>query len=213
MNQNDGRITFKVPATWRTGTEYSKETYEKKRRLYDGKKRFVEAHGVIPYKHTVELSNMGCDLHMYPESFRDGKWESDDIWSPSRWMDEDGGEEIQVAYERQFYQGRYYLLFGVIAGVRNPTYQVCEPKLKIPDDCDHRIKNEYESWGINAHTPSYLTVKELEDVLSSVNAGIIVCEADHVEALNSVRLIIEEWIEKLKSYKGSDHRVVFWFDN
>jgi hypothetical protein len=62
------------------------------------------------------------------------------------------------------YNNRNYTLFAILANVRNygaSTY-IDDPRGIPPDACKETIKN-YEYWGIDAHSASYFTLKELMD--------------------------------------------------
>jgi hypothetical protein len=103
---------------------------------------------------------MGCDIHMYLEKKIDGKWAS----AVPITKDKEGWFEINR--EDRIYHDRNYLLFSVLAGVREPIPGVWQ-KYKVkgfPKDADPMIKKIYKRWGSDAHTASHLTLKELEEV-------------------------------------------------
>ncbi len=69
------------------------------------------------------------------------------------------------------YDTRSYDLFGILADVRNGSgfggcdlgdgfIPIVEPR-GVPDDASPAFKEEVESWGGNAHSTSWITVKEL----------------------------------------------------
>ena len=103
---------------------------------------------------------MGCDIHMYLEKKVDGKWVSADPIT----KDKEGWFEINR--EDRIYHDRNYLLFSVLAGVREPlpgVWQKYEVK-GFPDDADPLLCKVYEQWGEDAHTASHLTLKDLQAV-------------------------------------------------
>lgn len=88
---------------------------------------------------------MGCDIHCYAEIKKNNKW-----------------EEVDFGYE--IYDGRNYFLFSVLAGVRNKykIRPIKEPR-GLPDDVCNSIKKGSEDWGIDGHSHSWYTLKELCD--------------------------------------------------
>ena len=97
---------------------------------------------------------MGCDIHIHCE-YRDddGIWHNCDnhIW------DEDN-EEFVV---EDIYWGRNYDLFGILAGVRSREYPMISPPRGIPHDISAKTKEFADMWRGDAHSYSYVTMKEL----------------------------------------------------
>jgi hypothetical protein len=103
---------------------------------------------------------MGCDIHMYLEKKVNGKWVSADP------ITKVGDGLLDVDHRHRVYTGRNYLLFSVLAGVREPIPGLWQ-KYKVkgfPEDADPMIKKIYKRWGGDAHTASHLTLKELKEV-------------------------------------------------
>lgn len=111
---------------------------------------------------------MGCDIHLFVEAKKDGKWESADSWE----LDGDyEPPEFKVPYGKRFYDGRNYNLFSILANVRNGYgFAGCKtgegfvpismPK-GIPDDASERVSAGSESWGDDGHSHSWLTLREI----------------------------------------------------
>jgi hypothetical protein len=60
---------------------------------------------------------MGCDIHLYVEvRGADGTWQSADEWERDT---DDGYTWVDVPYEKEYYNGRNYSLFAMLADVRN----------------------------------------------------------------------------------------------
>lgn len=100
---------------------------------------------------------MGCDIYLFVEVEHDGNWNSVDEWET-----EDGYKS--VAYEKQYYNGRNYDLFALLANVRN--YNDVKPikcPVGLPDDVSDQVMQKSESYGSDGHSHSYLTLKELID--------------------------------------------------
>jgi hypothetical protein len=100
---------------------------------------------------------------MYTERKVNGEWV---LAEPStRQLSSFSGDHyyISVPYQFQIYTGRNYQLFGVLAGVRQCSDQKFERK-GFPEDASPIVRGIYEQWGGDAHTPSYLTLKELKSI-------------------------------------------------
>lgn len=108
---------------------------------------------------------MGCDIHMYIEKKDKSSTATAGSWIPAQGflITSDEDEAIpDVPFPDQF-SDRDYLLFGLLAGVRDPTNQVFEPK-GFPEDASPEVRAVFERWGRDAHTPSFLTLEELEGI-------------------------------------------------
>lgn len=110
---------------------------------------------------------MGCDIHLYVEVQRDGKWQSADKWT----ADEDEPGRKTVRYHDRLYTGRSYDTFAILANVRNGSgfagcdtgdgfKPISEPR-GLPADVSPEVAAESESWGPDGHSHSHLTVAEL----------------------------------------------------
>lgn len=102
---------------------------------------------------------MGCDIHIYVERKIRGKWCDCDYFVKNH----------SSIYSSEFIRietlgDRNYALFATLANVRNygGADYICEPK-GFPDDASEYVKSEYENWLGDAHSCSYLTLKELID--------------------------------------------------
>jgi len=134
---------------------------------------------------------MGCDIHFYIEENYEPNWY----------------EIMEINIPRN------YQLFACLAGVRN-SWGI-EPMILprgLPDDLSKEmLKIHLDS---DAHTESWMTLKELADIDRS--AMDIECPTCHKKHSKTYRELLPIWfvklIEFLESYPG-DLRVVFWFDN
>lgn len=110
---------------------------------------------------------MGCDIHTMLERKRtvnnEGKWVNIDYWKLNPYYNQYPEDESKMD-RVEFYDGRNYSLFSILAGVRNygNNKPISDPK-GIPEDSCEIIKKEYEEWGCCAHSASYFTLKELMD--------------------------------------------------
>jgi hypothetical protein len=96
---------------------------------------------------------------MYTEIKRANKWCSCDLFLPSG--DYDGEKHAKYSLV-PLYDNRNYSLFATLADVRNydDTEYICEPK-GFPKNASTYVEREYDSWGFDAHSCSYLTLREL----------------------------------------------------
>lgn len=109
---------------------------------------------------------MGCDIHLFVETKTNGpKWASADTWRPA------DGERTCVDYERQFYKGRNYDLFAMLANVRNGHgvagvdtgdgfVPIAMPR-GLPEDVSPEVLAESDGWDCDGHSHSFFTVVEL----------------------------------------------------
>lgn len=119
---------------------------------------------------------MGCDIHTFIEIKQNRVWELFD-W---RKKYEDGTyEDGEVKYnydgyfDDPFYIHRNYNLFAVLANVRNgrgfagiPTGSGFKPidyPRGLPDDVTTEVEIASDRYGVDGHSHSYLTIKELLD--------------------------------------------------
>lgn len=127
---------------------------------------------------------MGCDIHLFVEKRNadTGKWEavkgvnepeiegirrviegckkrgafdSVDYWE-SRLAEQQNGTTDYI------WEGRHYLLFEVLAGVRakHDLMPVSDPKA-LPDDLSSEVRDSAEYWNGDGHSHSWLTIAEL----------------------------------------------------
>lgn len=138
---------------------------------------------------------MGCDIHLFVEVRKDGKWTSADKWS------NEYGDRVSVAYKDRFYSGRNYDLFGILADVRNGHgfagvdtgdgfVPICEPK-GLPSDVTKEVSDESASWGADGHSHSYFTVQELLDY-------------DWTQVANHRGIVSPEEFEKWSRYRREE---------
>ena len=167
---------------------------------------------------------MGCDIHLYVE-----KWTSsnnydgpkdlsedreqklsevlEDVPTKFRWVSADKWEledgNWHVPYNLEYYGGRNYYLFGILADVRNGSgvEPINYPK-GIPDDASAGYLYICNLWDSDAHSHSYFTLEELLNV--------------HWSEYDSE--YIEDFMETLEKMKEIDNdplnvRCCFFFDN
>jgi len=100
---------------------------------------------------------MGCDIHCVAEKRQaDGSYVALDFL-----VEEVIGDKWKYSRENPF-GNRNYGVFGFFADVRN--YSAIPPIASprgFPPDASDSTRQAYEAWGVDAHTPSYLMMEEL----------------------------------------------------
>jgi hypothetical protein len=161
--------------------------------------------GNLSVRHT-KGDFMGCDIHSFAErKNQEGTYSEIKGIKPFDW--------------------RCYGTFAFLAGVRNYSdiTPISEPR-GIPDDISETVKSDFIKWDCDVHTPSWLSVKELEefDYDSEIedcmcmrnNNGGSTCKKGEGKKQTYREFLGKSFfndIEKLK--EANVERVVFWFDN
>jgi hypothetical protein len=153
---------------------------------------------------------MGCDIHAYAEK-RDesGKW---------------------VMVKRDVFDFRSYGTFAFLAGVRNySAVTPIAPPRGFPTTACVEVAGCFESWGCGAHTPSWLTIKELSEFDYSAQmedrrytkqtgpnswTGAATCEPGQGERMTWGEFLGSDFTGEVEELaRLGAERVVFWFDN
>lgn len=148
---------------------------------------------------------MGCDIHMYVEYKKNNsdKWESGDFYreNPYRDYEDENDDKYSVV---ELHGDRNYGLFSTLAGVRDYTgmvVPVSEPKGFPEDACDF-VNKEFEEQEGDAHTPSFLTLKEIREHQAKnpkmFHSGMI--SPEQAEALDNHNKFPESWCQWTNNY-------------
>jgi hypothetical protein len=153
---------------------------------------------------------MGCDIHAWAEkrvpSPRGERWDS-------------------LRVEPSPFEWRSYSVFAFLAGVRN--YSAIEPIEEprgFPTDAGEKAQANYERWNGDAHTPSWLTIEELEafNYERMIEDRRVTIDGDggRTAAPGGGRkmtyrdFLDEGFFTELARLKAiGAERIVFWFDN
>lgn len=121
---------------------------------------------------------MGCDIHLYVEKYNKAKGEWEFVKPPKGWDDfaEKNG------YTPNWYQGRNYNLFAILADVRNGRGfagvdtgdrldVIAQPK-GTPKNASGEYKAIVEDWGIDGHSHSFFTLQEVLDFPGWEKGGV-----------------------------------------
>ena len=124
---------------------------------------------------------MGCDIHIWAEVKKDGKWQKVgkvfkntyyEPGKPNRVYEDEDGYESNPEMTDEPYQGRSYSTFSILANVRNGYgFAGCDtgngflpiafPR-GIPSDVSAEARACLESYDVDGHSHSYLTLAEIK---------------------------------------------------
>lgn len=106
---------------------------------------------------------MGCDIHLYTERKFNNKWWCTDHFKLNKYYNKE--DEFESKWECvHIYDDRNYAAFGALADVRNYyNNDVIDMPRGLPIDVSKRIKKEADSWGMDGHSHSWFTARELFD--------------------------------------------------
>lgn len=109
----------------------------------------------------------------------------------------------------QPYVGRNYILFGALAGVREYNMEIISDFAKgLPVDVSTEVCGILDSWGIDGHSHSYLTVKEL------IDSKYYKMSEKELNDIGMGSFFFKSVVDTLLNMGDpEDVRIVFWFDN
>lgn len=107
------------------------------------------------------------------------------------------------------YNGRYYIMFGVLAGVRYIVEPIVQPR-GIPNDISHEVLCDWEQEEDSCHTPSWLTLAELRLATKDKKRY----NKEERQSLKPLIDGIDFMVDASWRYvEDSEVRLVFWFDS
>lgn len=111
---------------------------------------------------------MGTNIKMYLEK-RVGEgeekaWVSLDKWTfnPDYALRK-SPTKFYVADEDMLYSDRDYSLFGILAGIKNPKYEMISPLKDLPTDLSDEVFDMYSFDSNPVHSVSWLTLREIQN--------------------------------------------------
>lgn len=107
---------------------------------------------------------MGCDIHFFVEKKVDGIWQLQG--------EIETNEDGDIRYSGpEFYDGRNYNLFAILADVRNGRgfagvktgegFNPIDDARGVPEDASENYKRLVDAWEGDGHSHSYFTLREL----------------------------------------------------
>lgn len=146
---------------------------------------------------------MGCDIHLYSETKRDGKWVAD---KADTFKSIQEGDYTYIEMEPS-YSGRNYFLFGLLCKDVRTGWEWSFEQRGVPEDVSTEIAQNITQYDNDGHSHSWLTVPELkakatELLLSNTSEAFELCD------------YLKELIDGLPQVEDpTQQRVVFFFDN
>lgn len=117
---------------------------------------------------------------------------------------------LPYPYNDQPYGGRCYRLFGALAGVRDTSIDMIVPGrfYQLPDDVSDELKQMSDDYGVDAHSHSYLTLRELMD------SKYYQMDDLELDEMGIDPYFFKTMVPDLQKFGNPDDiRIVFWFDN
>ena len=117
---------------------------------------------------------------------------------------------LPYPYSDQPYGGRCYRLFGALAGVRDTSVDMIVPGRynELPDDVSVELESMSDDFGMDAHSHSYLTLRELMDSKYYKMTG------NELYDMGMDAYFFKTMVPDLQKFGNPDDiRIVFWFDN
>ncbi len=145
---------------------------------------------------------MGCDIHFYVEARKD----ADSPWvTADHWEVDDIALGPEVPRRFEFYTGRHYALFSLLAGVRGDGHPLIEPR-GVPEDACPEYRAAAANYGSDGHTHHWYTLAELEASAEAIRA-VSPC------FVNSTMMRMRHAAYELGGWKPENVRCCFYFDN
>lgn len=162
---------------------------------------------------------MGCDIHLWTEVRRNGKWETAGAWVENRYYESEDNESVynRPRIREEFYGSRNYSLFALLAGVRgeHPDAPPLAPDRGLPADVSAEVQKYSDLMAGDGHSHTYLTLREILDFAYGNGYG----QRGENRFADYSKEFAEETIRKLTvlakdpALTADDVRIVFWFDN
>jgi hypothetical protein len=189
-------------------------------------KVFFESYGAsLIVKHLV--NNMGItedEGWIILKKWRDGEEPSNKLeeyiignYIPKNMSDEhlhwyEANEKglLPYPYSDQPYGGRCYRLFGALAGVRDTSIDMIVPGRygQLPDDVSVELEDMSDDFGVDAHSHSYLTLREL------IDSKYYKMSAEELYDMGIDAYFFKTMVPDLQNFGNPDDiRIVYWFDN
>ena len=106
---------------------------------------------------------MGCDIHFHVEMKTAEGWVRAEPLVKNQWHGQ-WDNEPEFTHE-EFYGGRNYSLFAMLADVRNDygIAPIVQPR-GLPGDASESVRASSDDWGVDGHSHSWLSLAELFNV-------------------------------------------------
>ncbi len=146
---------------------------------------------------------MGCDIHGFIEVKYKGEW---------------------YTYDKIPLGTRNYTLFGLIAGVRDESVTPISQPKGIPKDVTPIVKIEIKKIGVDGHSHTWLSKKEMKKVYEDLDGYTRKLQKEDKQEEKEAWLVygIDSFVYQLCAYGSyflsenkqyKDVRMIIWFDN
>jgi hypothetical protein len=157
---------------------------------------------------------MGCDIHWYSETYRNGAWQCDQAASLTQDDENEGYLDMDNFPGRE----RDYWLFGLLNQVRSSWDWSFPAQEALPEDASPQVQALYQQWGSDAHSAGALTRAELQAKLAELTTlrarELLVPGSTWAPVLASQAAQLDAIVANLNAdVPATDQRIVFWFDN
>lgn len=163
---------------------------------------------------------MGCDIHLYSETKRNGVWECDQADQATRETEDwgDGPFERLELPRMEGQSSRDYWFFGLLNnGVRANYDWSWEYKDVFPEDASDLLVELKKQEGEDAHSARFLTRAELHAKLEELKlkrAELLITDGGNGQACaHHVQRLTDLLADLTADVPVEDQRIVFWFDN
>jgi hypothetical protein len=180
---------------------------------------------------------MGCDIHTFIEMKREitqitendpsvkTEWVDANLYVKNMYYDPTDPESIETEYVRSSHlTTRNYQLFAVLANVRNYNdLPYIAADRGMPPDASQALIDAYNKDIADAHSLSYITLRELRDWYKKQEANELKNQLLDKPQLHKM---FDPWFDFIKNhvafnfyvYTGNEDfwdnfRITFWFDN
>lgn len=175
-----------------------------------------------PHDLTFKETKMGCDIHLFSETKKDGAWHFDQQASVS--VEEQGTDYEYIDVTDRPESDRDYWFFGYLAdGVRTKWPWALTPQ-GFPEDLSETMAQLKTQWEDDGHNAGHLTVAQMQEEVSKLRhkrAEYLIAPPDNCEQWASaidhhiaiMDKILGNLLEEDPLTAPEDRRIVFFFDN
>jgi hypothetical protein len=158
---------------------------------------------------------MGCDIHWYSETKKDGNWVCDQAASFA--VEDEGDGYDNTDMDNFPNRDRDYWWFGFIQpGVRT-EWDFGFSESSLPDDLSKEVQAMSDSYGSDGHSHGHLTRADLKAKLKEFEVRRteeLINPTDKNEAVTHfIQRLLTTIGDLNANVPDEDQRVVFWFDN
>lgn len=166
---------------------------------------------------------MGCDIHLFTERqifpvSGESFWWCTDFFTLNPYYQFDKVNETEYDHH-EIWGDRNYSAFEILADVRSCGHEiVLDQPRGLPHDVSDCVKSQSENWGIDGHSHSWFTAKELFDYDKKYPNSAIAPLVKKIKKkmkkdFNIWGFLSKEEQKQMLKQHAEDFRIVFWFDN